>query len=152
MKKFILGLFLILGAVSIAAPEYVDVKGMEKKGYIIYKNKKDSLVAFKITQNDRIGVTLYFSDKDNAEYLTNTFKRSAPSAMEFLDESENNRAYIQRFKGENEGLYLYNIVAKNQKVNGCYVTIFFSEEKELSEENLNEKIDSLLNEVESYLK
>jgi len=38
MKKFILGLFLILGAVSIAAPEYVDVKGMEKKGYIIYKN------------------------------------------------------------------------------------------------------------------
>lgn len=28
----------------------------------------------------------------------------------------------------------------------------FSEEKELSEENLNEKIDSLLNEVESFLK
>ena len=81
MKKFILGLFLILGAMSIAAPEYVDVKGMEKKGYIIYKNKKDSFVAFKITQNDRIGVTLYFSDKDNAEYLTNTFKRSAPSAL-----------------------------------------------------------------------
>ena len=72
--------------------------------------------------------------------------------MEFLDESENNRAYIQRFKDKNEGLYLYNIVAKNQKVNGCYVTIFFSEEKELSEENLNEKIDSLLNEVESFLK
>jgi len=72
--------------------------------------------------------------------------------MEFLDESENNRAYIQRFKGENEGLYLYNIVAKNQKVNGCYVTIFFSEEKELSEENLNEKIDSLLDEAESLLK
>ena len=151
MKKFILGLFLILGAMSIAAPEYVDVKGMEKKGYIIYKNKKDSFVAFKITQNDRIGITLYFSDKDNAEYLTNTFKRSAPSALKFLDETENNRAYIQRFKGENEGLYLYNIVAKNQKVNGCYVTIFFSEEKELSEENLNEKIDNLLNEVESFL-
>ena len=76
MKKFILGLFLILGAMSIAAPEYVDVKGMEKKGYIIYKNKKRFLCSlFKITQNDRIGVTLYFSDKDNAEYLTNTFKK-----------------------------------------------------------------------------
>ena len=105
-------MFLILGAMSIAAPEYVDVKGMEKKGYIIYKNKKDSFVAFKITQNDRIGVTLYFSDKDNAEYLTNTFKRSAPSALKFLDETENNRAYIQRFKGE---LYIYNIIAKEQK-------------------------------------
>ena len=128
MKKILLGLFLILGVVSFAAPEYVDVKGMEKSGYIISGNKKDSLLAFKLTQKDRI------------------------SAMEFLDESENNRAYIQRFKGENEGLYLYNIVAKNQKVNGCYVTIFFSEEKELSEENLNEKIDSLLNEVESFLK
>ena len=152
MKKFILGLFLILGAMSIAAPEYVDVKGMEKKGYIIYKNKKDSFVAFKITQNDRIGVTLYFSDKDNAEYLTNNFKRSAPSAMEFLDESENNRAYIQRFKDKNEGLYLYNIVAKNQKVNGCYITITFSEIDDLTEEKLNEKIDILLDEVESFLK
>ena len=139
MKKFILGLFLILGAVSIAAPEYVDVKGMEKKGYIIYKNKKDSLVAFKITQNDRIGVTLYFSDKDNAEYLTNTFKRSAPSALKFLDEFENNRAYIQRFKGE---LYIYNIIAKEQKVNGWNVTITFSEIDDLTEEKLNEKIDS----------
>ena len=149
MKKFILGLFLILGAVSIAAPEYVDVKGMEKKGYIIYKNKKDSLVAFKITQNDRIGVTLYFSDKDNAEYLTNTFKRSAPSALKFLDEFENNRAYIQRFKGE---LYIYNIIAKEQKVNGCSVTITFSEIDDLTEEKLNEKIDILLDEVENFLK
>lgn len=149
MKKFILGLFLILGAVSIAAPEYVDVKGMEKKGYIIYKNKKDSLVAFKITQNDRIGVTLYFSDKDNAEYLTNTFKRSAPSALKFLDETENNRAYIQRFKGE---LYIYNIIAKEQKENGCYITITFSEIDDLTEEKLNEKIDILLDEVESFLK
>ena len=146
MKKFILGLFLILGAMSIAAPEYVDVKGMEKKGYIIYKNKKDSFVAFKITQNDRIGVTLYFSDKDNAEYLTNT---SAPSALKFLDETENNRAYIQRFKGE---LYIYNIIAKEQKVNGCYITITFSEIDDLTEEKLNEKIDILLDEVESFLK
>ena len=149
MKKFILGLFLILGTMSIAAPEYVDVKGMEKKGYIIYKNKKDSFVAFKITQNDRIGVTLYFSDKDNAEYLTNTFKRSAPSALKFLDETENNRAYIQRFKGE---LYIYNIIAKEQKVNGCYITITFSEIDALTEEKLNEKIDILLDEVESFLK
>jgi len=114
MKKFILGLFLILGAMSIAAPEYVD-----------------------------------FSDKDNAEYLTNTFKRSAPSALKFLDETENNRAYIQRFKGE---LYIYNIIAKEQKVNGCYITITFSEIDDLTEEKLNEKIDILLDEVESFLK
>ena len=152
MKKIIMFLFLILGVVVFAAPEYVDVKGMEKSGYIISGNKKDSLLAFKLTQKDRIAVTLYFANDEKADYRRNIFKRSAPSAMEFLDESENNRAYIQRFKGENEGLYLYNIVAKNQKVNGCYVTIFFSEEKELSEENLNEKIDSLLNEVESFLK
>ena len=131
MKKILLGLFLILGVVSFAAPEYVDVKGMEKSGYIISGNKKDSLLAFKLTQKDRIAVTLYFANDEKADYIRNTFKRSAPSAMEFLDESENNRAYIQRFKGENEGLYLYNIVAKNQKVNGCYVTNFISEEKEL---------------------
>ena len=152
MKKILLVLFLILGVVSFAAPEYVDVKGMEKSGYIISKNKKDSLVAFKLTQKDRIAVTLYFVNEEKAEYIRNTFKRSGPSAMEFLDESENNRAYIQRFKVKDEGLYMYNIVAKNQKVNECYITIFFSEEKELSEENLNEKIDSLLDETESFIK
>ena len=140
------------GLSSVAAPEYGDVKGREKSGYIISKNKKDSLVAFKLTQKDRIAVTLYFANEEKAEYIRNTFKRSTPSAMEFLDEGENNRAYIQRFKDKYEGLYMYNIVAKNQKVNGCYITIFFSEEKEVSEENLNEKIDSLLNEVESFLK
>ena len=149
MKKFILGLFLILGAMSIAAPEYVDVKGMEKSGYIISGNKKDSLLAFKLTQKDRIAVTLYFANDEKAEYIRNTFKRSAPSAMEFLDESENNRAYIQRFKGE---LYIYNIIAKEQKVNGCYITITFSEIDDLTEEKLNEKIDILLDEVESFLK
>ena len=126
MKKILLGLFLILGVVSFAAPEYVDVKGMEKSGYIISGNKKDSLLAFKLTQKDRIAVTLYFANDEKAEYIRNTFKRSAPSAMEFLDESENNRAYIQRFKGE---LYIYNIIAKEQKVNGCYVTIFFQKKR-----------------------
>lgn len=149
MKKILLGLFLILGVVSFAAPEYVDVKGMEKSGYIISGNKKDSLLAFKLTQKDRIAVTLYFANDEKADYIRNTFKRSAPSAMEFLDESENNRAYIQRFKGE---LYIYNIIAKEQKVNGCYITITFSEIDDLTEEKLNEKIDTLLDEVESFLK
>ena len=152
MKKILLGLFLMLGIISFAAPEYVDVKGMEKSGYIISKNKKDSLVAFKLTQKDRIAVTLYFANEEKAEYIRNTFKRSTPSAMEFLDESENNRAYIQRFKDKYEGLYMYNIVAKNQKVNGCYITITFSEIDDLTEEKLNEKIDILLDEVESFLK
>ena len=152
MKKIILFLFLILGVVSFAAPKYVDVKGMEKSGYIISKNKKDSLVAFKLTQKDRIAVTLYFTNKENTDYVKNTFKRSAPSAVQFLDEIENDRAYIQRFKDSQEGLYSYNIIAKNQKVDGCYITIFFSEENDLTIDDLNQKIDSLLNEVESYLK
>ena len=152
MKKILLVLFLMLGAVSLAAPEYVDVNKMEKDGYIMYKNQKDTLVAFKLTKKARIAVTLYFTNKENADYVKNTFKRSAPSAVQFLDEIENDRAYIQRFKDSQEGLYLYNIIAKNQKVDGCYITIFFSEEKELSEENLNEKIDSLLDEAESFIK
>ena len=32
MKKILLGLFLILGVVSFAAPEYVDVKGLYNIG------------------------------------------------------------------------------------------------------------------------
>ena len=97
-------------------------------------------------------MTLYFSDEDNAEYVTNTFKRSAPSALQFLDETENDRAYIQRFKEKNGTLFIYNIIAKDQKVNGCYITFTFSDIDNLTEENLNEKINILLDEIESFLK
>lgn len=152
MKKILLGLFLILGVVSFAAPEYVDVKGMEKSGYIISGNKKDSLLAFKLTQKDRIAVTLYFANDEKADYIRNTFKRSAPSALQFLDETENDRAYIQRFKEKNGTLFIYNIIAKDQKVNGCYITFTFSDIDNLTEENLNEKINILLDEIESFLK
>ena len=63
MKKILLVLFLMLGAISLAAPEYVDVNKMEKDGYIMYKNQKDTLVAFKLTKKARIAVTLYFTNK-----------------------------------------------------------------------------------------
>ena len=115
MKKILLGLFLILGVVSFAAPEYVDVKGMEKSGYIISGNKKDSLLAFKLTQKDRIAVTLYFANDEKAEYIRNTFKRSAPSAMEFLDESENNRAYCGK-KSKSKWMLCYNLFFRRKGI------------------------------------
>ena len=35
------------------------------------------------------------------------------------------------------------LLQKNKKVNGCYITITFSEIDDLTEEKLNEKIDIL---------
>ena len=39
MKKIILGLFLILGAISFAAPKFVDMAKVKNAGYIIMREK-----------------------------------------------------------------------------------------------------------------
>ena len=41
MKKIILGLFLILGALSFASPSFVDVNKIKQNSYEIYDEEED---------------------------------------------------------------------------------------------------------------
>ena len=41
MKKIILGLFLILGALSFASPSFVDVNKIKQNSYEIYEEEQD---------------------------------------------------------------------------------------------------------------
>ena len=41
MKKILLGLFLMLGAVSFAAPKYVDTNRLQNVGYQITADDED---------------------------------------------------------------------------------------------------------------
>ena len=45
MKKLILGLFLILGAISFAAPKFVNMTKVKNAGYVI-KNERSFLLSF----------------------------------------------------------------------------------------------------------
>ena len=46
MKKFLLGLFLMLGAVSFAAPKYVDMAKLQKNSYQIIQDEEGAFLSF----------------------------------------------------------------------------------------------------------
>ena len=152
MKKIILTLFLILGLSSFAAPEYVDVNKMEKDGYIMYKNQKDTLVAFKLTKRARIAVTLYFTNKENSikKALDEVDEKNVPKDFKILASKENDLAYIRSYLSQ--GLYINIYVAKNSKNENCYPIVSFVTPKKLSEIEIEQATQSFLDEAESFLK
>ena len=59
MKKIILGLFLMFGVVSFAAPKYVNTSKLENAGYEITADDADLFSFGKATQEAGISVAFY---------------------------------------------------------------------------------------------
>jgi len=95
MKKIILGLFLILGALSFASPSFVDVNKIKQNSYEIYDDDDDFFTFVKSTDEAGISVT-------------------------------------------------FTVI--------CYISVLYATDNELSNTELNNAVDKVLNEVESYLK
>ena len=156
MKKIILLLFLLLGVLSFAAPSYVDVNRIKKDGYDIDVNDSDSLAFTKKGSDMNVVITMYFTNDGNPQTLRIAFKTMfAPAfGLEYTDEIQTNRAYIQKSFGENRNgiIYGYNIVPKRQKRKGCFLNVFLITEQELPDEVLKDIANTALNEVESYIK
>ena len=72
MKKFLLGLFLILGVVAFAGPEdlpsYVNKQKFEENGYQIRVNKVDTftIVKRKEAENESIVIKYNLDNKENS--------------------------------------------------------------------------------------
>ena len=62
------------------------------------------------------------------------------------------RAYVNKFANNENGGFTYNFVAKNTKIKDCYISVLYATDNELSNTELNNAVDKVLNEVESYLK
>ena len=156
MKKILLFLFLALGVFSFAAPSYVDLNKIQRDGYQIDVNDNESL-AFSQEESDmNLVVTMYFTNDGNPQTLRIAFKTMfAPAfGLEYTDEIQTNRAYIQKSFGENRNgiIYGYNIVPKRQKRKGCFLNVFLITPQELPNKILEEVADTALNEIESYIK
>ena len=156
MKKIILSLFLLLGVLSFAAPSYVDVNRIKKDGYDIDVNDSDSLAFTKKGSDMNVVITMYFTNDGNPQTLRIAFKTMfAPAfGLEYTDEIQTNRAYIQKSFGKNRNgiVYGYNIVPKSQKRKGCFLNVFLITEQELPDELLKDIANTALDEVESYIK
>ena len=150
MKKFILGLFLILGAMSFAVPNYVNTTKIKSAGYEITTDDKDIFGLGKLTQEVAISVAIYPFANDTPQSIADAMKASKPANVQFLAPVANNRAFVNKYKDGN--VYVYNFVPKKQKVKDCHISVLYMTKENLSGEKLNKIIDKILNDAESILK
>ena len=151
MKKILLALFLMLGAVSFAAPKYVDTNKLQNVGYQITADDEDLFSFAKATDEAGVSVALYLMPNKTAKSMSNAIKDSAPDDVKLESSIDNKRAYVLKFAMADKG-YTYNFVPKKQKVKDCHISVLYITDKNLSGANLNKVVDSVLNEAESFLK
>ena len=150
MKKFILGLFLILGAISFAAPKYINTSKLENTGYEITADDEDIFSIGKVTDVEAISILFYPMPDKTSKEVSDAVKSSAPDEVKFISSIENKRAYVLKFRdGE---IYTYNFVPKKQKSKDCHISVLYMTDKDLSGANLDKAINSSINEAESFLK
>ena len=150
MKKIILGLFLILGAISFAIPNYVNTTKIKSAGYEITTDDKDIFGLGKVTQEAAISVAIYPFGNNTPQSIADAMKASKPANVQFLAPVANNRAYVNKFRYLD--VYTYNFVPKKQKVKDCHISVLYMTKENLSGEKLNKIIDKILNDAESVLK
>ena len=151
MKKVLLGLFLILGVVSFAAPKYVDMAKLQKNSYQITADDEDLFSFAKATDEAGVSVALYLMPNKTAKSMSNAIKDSAPDDVKLESSIENKRAYILKFAMADKG-YTYNFVPKKQKVKDYHISVLYITDKNLSGASLDKVVDNVLNEAESFLK
>ena len=153
MKKFILGLFLILGAVSFAVPNFINTTKLQKAGYTIMEDSENilTIAGADIVDGDSIlAVSFYLSDMSPKE-LNDSIKAEAQQQdAKFVASFDNNRAYVNEFK--HVDFYSFAIVSKKQKVNKYHIYVTYMSPKKLSKEDINKVINAALNEAEGLIK
>ena len=153
MKKLILGLFLILGAVSFTMPNFINTTKLQNSGYTIMEDSENILTVAgaDIVDGDSIlAVSFYLSDMSPKE-LNDSIKAEAQQQdAKFVASFDNNRAYVNEFK--HVDFYSFTIVPKKQKINKYHIYVTYMSPKKLSKEDINKVIDATLNKAEGLIK
>lgn len=151
MKKIILGLFLILGAISFAVPKNLDVNKVKKAGYEISRDEDSAVIFGKSTDDAGITVALFIGDT-SAKGVSDSIKATAPKNQKFLSSRETKKAYISKYKDTEYNGFTYSFVAKNSKSKDTVISVLYMTDKELKDADLDKAIDKTINEIESFLK
>ena len=151
MKKIILGLFLILGAMSFALPKNLDVNKVKKAGYEIARDEDSAVIFGKATDDVGITVALFLGNV-NAKGVSDSIKATAPKNQKLLSSRETKKAYISKYKDTEYNGFSYSIVAKNSKSKDTVISFLYMTDKELKDADLDKVADKTINEIESFLK
>ena len=153
MKKIILGLFLILGAVSFAMPSFINTTKVQKSGYSIIEDSETALTiaGADIVDGDSILVASFYLSDMSPKELSDAIKAEAQQQdAKFVASFDNNRAYVNEFK--HVDFYSFTIVPKKQKISKYHIYVTYMSPKKLSKEDINKVIDATLNKAEGLIK
>ena len=153
MKKLILGLFLILGAVSFTMPNFINTTKLQNSGYTIMEDSENilTIAGADIVDGDSIlAVSFYLSDMSPKELNDSIKAEAQQQEAKFVASFDNNRAYVNEFK--HVDFYSFTIVPKKQKINKYHIYVTYMSPKKLSKEDINKVIDATLNEAEGLIK
>ena len=153
MKKIILGLFLILGAVSFTMPNFINTTKLQKAGYTIIEDSETVLTIADtdVVDGDSILVASFYLSDMSPKELSDAIKAEAQQQdAKFVASFDNNRAYVNEFK--HVDFYSFTIVPKKQKINKYHIYVTYMSPKKLSKEDINKVIDATLNKAEELIK
>ena len=153
MKKLILGLFLILGAVSFAVPNFINTTKLQKAGYTIIEDSETvlTIVDTDVVDGDSILVASFYLSDMSPKELSDAIKAEAQQQdAKFVASFDNNRAYVNEF--QHVDFYSFTIVPKKQKINKYHIYVTYMSPKKLSKEDINKVIDATLNKAEGLIK
>ena len=153
MKKLILGLFLILGAVSFTMPNFINTTKLQKAGYTIIEDSETVLTIADtdVVDGDSILVASFYLSDMSPKELSDAIKAEAQQQdAKFVASFDNNRAYVNEF--QHVDFYSFAIVSKKQKVNKYHIYVTYMSPKKLSKEDINKVINAALNEAEGLIK
>ena len=153
MKKLILGLFLILGAVSFTMPNFINTTKLQKAGYNIVEDSETVLTIADtdVVDGDSILVASFNLSDMSPKELSDAIKAEAQQQdAKFVASFDNNRAYVNEF--QHVDFYSFTIVPKKQKINKYHIYVTYMSPKKLSKEDINKVIDATLNKAEGLIK
>jgi hypothetical protein len=153
VKKLILGLFLILEAVSFTMPNFINTTKLQKAGYNIVEDSETALTiaGADIVDGDSILVASFYLSDMSPKELSDAIKAEAQQQdAKFVASFDNNRAYVNEFK--HVDFYSFTIVPKKQKISKYHIYVTYMSPKKLSKEEINKVINATLNEAEGLIK
>ena len=150
MKKFILGLFLILGVVSFAAPNFVNTTKLKNDGFDIVQDEEGLFTIASSNQESALVISYYLTDKNSKE-LSDAIKADAPAdEAKFIGAISNDQAYVNEF--QNADFYSYVVVPKNQKLGKYKIYATYATPKKMPKDAVKPAIKFIIDEAEGLVK
>ena len=150
MKKFILGLFFILGAVSFAVPSFIDATKLQKSGHDIIQDEENLFTIGSPKEDTALVISYYLTDKNSKE-LSHSIKADAPAGeVKFLSAINNDQAYVNEFQSDN--FYSYVVVPKKQKLGKYKIYATYATVKKVEKNAIKPAVKFIIEQAEGLTK